>query len=82
MDGLARGRPWCTEGRRPYADIWVKIWSAIEDRGGLDVNPVVKVKAHSTIDDVSDGKVSVLDRLGNNEADRAAKLGAALHRKI
>ena len=32
--GIQRGLAWCTDARRPHADVWRLIWDAWEDLGG------------------------------------------------
>ena len=39
IEGLARGRRWCTAARRGNVDIWSRIWHYIDERGGLDAGP-------------------------------------------
>ena len=39
----------------------------------------MKVKGHATHQDVATGVVAAIDKLGNDAADRLARIGAALH---
>merc|ERR1712106_846391 len=41
-----------------------------------------KVKGHATDEMVGDGKVRLIDKEGNDQADKAAETGARLHGKI
>ena len=75
VDGLARGKRWCTAGDKKQADRWKRIWERLErwPKGSL----VAKhVKSHRGLEEVE----SVRDRivwLGNWIADGIAKAGAA-----
>ena len=75
VDGLARGKGWCTAGDKKQADRCKRIWRSLEKwpKGSL----VAKhVKSHRHLEEVQ----SVTDRivwLGNWVADGVAKAGAA-----
>ena len=76
VQGIARGRVWCTAAERPHADVWDLIWTLLDDYGDYEIT---KVKAHSTQADVDVGRVLEVDRTGNNWADAMAKQGAKKH---
>ena len=77
VDSIKKGRCWCTAAHRPYADLWLRFWKIVDDRGKLPM--IVKVKAHATDKDVALGKITEHERAGNKLADEAAKYGAAEH---
>ena len=79
LKGIARGRRWCTYSKRPHADIWKKIWSALADIGiGEDGATFLKVRAH-----VARGRAQLEEAparrvlAANAAADAWAKEGAA-----
>ena len=78
VKGWEKGRLWCEAPGRSHADVWRQFWQVAYDFGiqGITVH---KVKAHATQKMVDDGEVDAVDRWGNNQADDAAKKGAALH---
>ena len=60
--------------------MWCVFWSVVEDLGiGPDGVLFYKVKSHSTVNNVVEGRMSLVERQGNGEADTEAKRGAALH---
>ena len=71
LDGLPPSVPFelVTDG-----DLLVLIRRMIDLRGG-DTVRITKVKGHADEGMVADGRVRVLDRLGNNAADEAADFG-------
>ena len=78
VNGWGRGKLWCTAAGRSHADVWRQFWRVAEDFG-IEAISVVKVKGHATQAMVDGGVVSEVDRWGNEQADAAAKNGAALH---
>ena len=78
VHGWGRGKAWCTAPGRSHADVWREFWKVAEDFG-VEAITVVKVKGHATQAMVDGGVVSEVDRWGNEQADAAAKKGAALH---
>jgi len=74
-----RAREWRTR-RGPLAnmDLWQEVDALLEARPAWSIR-FVKVKGHSTWEDVARGKVSVMDKLGNDAADGLAVAGARLH---
>ena len=45
--GLARGQKWCSAGRRPYADVWRRIWEPFRDIvEEAHIDSVTKCTAH------------------------------------
>ena len=79
VQGLERGRAWCTAPRRAHADLWRLIWDVWDDLGGHEAGNVARhCKAHR-----SKAQLATLsgqqrqDALCNAEADRWAKAGAA-----
>ena len=77
VEGVKKGKEWCTAAHRSYADLWQEVWTAIEDRGETPI--VRKVKAHATRKLVDAGEVEYCDYRGNAIADRYAKNGADMH---
>ena len=59
-----------------WAHLWVLVWTAIDDFGGLGPQglDIVKVKAHTTEKHVQDGVIRAKHRRGNHEADSWVKL--------
>ena len=78
VDGWKLGKKWCTAVGRAHADVWRLFWTVAEDFG-VQAITVVKVKGHATQAMVDGGVVSEVDRWGNEQADDAAKKGAAMH---
>ncbi len=79
VDGVNEGRAYCTSSRREGADLWRKIWPLIEDIGLSSAGlTFIKVKAHCTLDEVREGRLSMKEWVGNAAADRAAKRGCQL----
>ena len=78
VGGWQRGQAWCTAGGRAHADVWRQFWQMAADFG-IGAIQVVKVKGHATQAMVDGGLVNDVDRWGNEQADDAAKKGAALH---
>ena len=69
----------CTGAQHVHADLWRKIWLAIDDLGGPAAVQVTKVKAHSSRAAVLEGRVSAVDKAANDFADAAAKTSTARH---
>eukprot|EP00959_Pyramimonas_sp_CCMP1952_P069825 1457734-Pyramimonas_sp.AAC.1 len=69
-----RDRAWSVSSMHERAHLWQRVWHVFED--GL---LAVKVRAHSTMTDVREGRTSEVHTRGNNKADECAKLGAACH---
>ena len=61
-----------------HQDLWAAVEAEVK-KGGLQRVQVVKVKAHTTLQDVEAGKISVLYRLYNERVDEFAKKGAGEH---
>ncbi len=76
VDGVRKGRAWCCSATRDGADLWRQVWAILDDLG--PEAQVVKVKAHTTPEDVDEGRIAPRDRAGNEFADRYAKLGSKL----
>ena len=72
-------------GKSPHfmdgaADIWRKILGAKQDLEKVGVKlKIVWVRSHLTAQDVEDGKIAYAYWVGNDKADKTAKLGAAQH---
>ena len=72
-------------GKSPHfmdgaADIWRKILGAKKDLEKVGVKlKIVWVRSHLTAQDVEDGKIAYAYWVGNDKADKTAKLGAAQH---
>jgi hypothetical protein len=79
VQGLAKGKKWCTDGRRAHADIWRQVWWQLDDHGyseGAKIE-VRHVKAHrSKAQKLALGAEAQVHSAGNDEADRLAKMGA------
>ncbi len=71
VEGVKKGRAWCTWAGADGADIWREVWDVLDDIG--QYVEVVKVKAHTTWWDVLEGRISPFEQWGNYEADKAAK---------
>ena len=71
IKGAKRGRAWCIDPTRPYADLW-KEWWAAHRRKRNGPEGLRKVKAHTTAADIGT-KISEVDRIGNDLADAIAK---------
>ena len=80
VDGFAEGANSRTSARWKYADLWRAFWHVVLDIG-VDNVRVVKVPAHVPYRRMREGSgdISWQDWHGNFQADRLAKLGAALH---
>ena len=62
------------------ADLWRNILGAKKDLEKVGVVVTIEwVRSHLTAQDVEEGKISYAHWVGNDKADKAAKLGAALH---
>ena len=78
-----KGRIWGTSDKRPLARVHSLMFAALE---GTEAAAMVWMPAHTDEADVGrldlgDGsKLTHLDRKGNSEADRLAKLGVEAHR--
>ncbi len=77
LDGWRAGEAACTAANRPNAASWRALWRTIE---GADPQ-FVKVKAHRSRQEAAESgdPQALLDWMGNREADRFAKRGAACH---
>ncbi len=69
-----RGETWSTSPSRSGASTWRMIWPLLRDLGGAV--ELVKVKGHTTADDVAAGNIAMKDHVGNTLADRAARAGS------
>ena len=79
VDGFARGQRWCCSSRRDGADVWRKIWDQVAEVGEVRV---LKVKAHTTVDDVKEGRISEHLQSGNAAADHFAVLARCLAEQL
>jgi hypothetical protein len=78
IDGLAKGRTWCTAARRQHADVWRDIWDRLDDLGtGVSGIDIKKVKAHQAAGDRARATGDKIAYLANHHADALAKRGAA-----
>ena len=82
VDGWERGQKWCVAPGRAHADVWKQFWQMADEFGGETAIKVFKVKAHASQRMVDDGEVDAIDKFGNDLADDAAKMGAAMHPSI
>ncbi len=73
VDGFTIGETWSTAPRRSGASIWRQIWPLIRELG--EEVQILKVKRHTDIDDVSAGRITLREHIGNSQADRAARAG-------
>ena len=78
VNGWLGGKKSCTAIGRAHADVWRTFWAVAEDFG-LEAITVEKVKGHATQAMVDGGLCTEVDRWGNEQADDAAKKGAAMH---
>ncbi len=74
--GFRLGREWCLAPDRDGGELWKEVWERMGEVEG--VVEVVKVKAHTAVEDVSDGVITERDRFGNLHADAEAVRGARL----
>lgn len=65
------GRPW---GLQKDGDLWEQFWAATLLRGPRTLK-LTKVKGHTTLKDLVEGKITEEMREGNNCADKAADAG-------
>ncbi len=72
VQSAAKGRDHCIYGQ--HADLWLRYWDACEAKD-LQIR-ITKVKAHSSVDDVKLGQISLEDFAGNTYADKFANAGA------
>ena len=77
-DSWTKGPEGTTGAAHIHADLWREIWARAEDVGREAIT-LIKVKAHSTMTDVEAGRITGVQRIGNNWADEAARDGAARH---
>jgi ribonuclease HI len=70
---LQWGRERCIHPSNNWAGVWTELWRIIDDWGGPGNVDVRKVKAHTTCQDVAEGRVTPMQRFGNNAADEWAK---------
>jgi hypothetical protein len=83
VDAFHRGRAWATRDKRPLARVHGLMFAALDD---TEAGAMVWMPAHTKEADVGrvclgDGsKLTQLDRVGNDEADRLAKLAVEAHR--
>jgi hypothetical protein len=83
VKAVHRGRKWATSDRRPHARVYGLLFAALDD---TDNDAVVWMPAHTKSSDVgvlrlSNGEsLTAVDRMGNAEADRLAKLAVEAHR--
>ena len=68
-------KPW---GMRPDGDVWA-ILEGIVDARGRGATTCSKVKGHATDEDVRLGRVSIVDKTGNDIADRMVHRGYATY---
>ena len=82
VDGLARGRAWCTAARRHHADIWCQVWRLLDElgiaEGTADLRNLVRhVKAHRSLRAIQLlGDEEQRVAMGNRLVDAMAKRGA------
>ncbi len=79
VDGVAKGRRWCLNPRREGASLWRDIWRAMDEAG--DGIEVVKIKAHTSWEDVLNGVVTLRGQKGNAMADATAKAALEVVRR-
>ncbi len=72
--GFANGKDGCISSRARGADLWRRVWFLLDELG--DEVRIVKVKAHTTWADVLLLRVRHIDHVGNDLADKAAKMAA------
>eukprot|EP00973_Karenia_brevis_P002417 325779-Karenia_brevis.AAC.1 len=68
----------CCGASHMYSELWRPFWALVADIGSENVS-VRKVKAHTSRAQYARGSERWLDVVGNDEADKLAKLGARMH---
>ena len=83
VDQYARGRKYCTDPKRPLADLWKAIFQLLDDYELQESDLKLKwIKGHTSEADVDKGTISAEDRALNLRTDELAKLGAGLSREL
>ncbi len=78
IDGVTKGRAWCTAARRQHADVWRDIWNILDDLGTGDSGiHIKKVKAHQAAGERERATGDKIAYWANHHADALAKQGAA-----
>ena len=72
VEGLAKGKAWCSGASRANADLWRLLWFRLDDLGGL--GPDLEIVWVRGLDDGEH-----LEARGNRLADAMAKCGGAMH---
>ena len=78
VKGVAKGRKWCTAWNRPHAEVWQRIWWALDDIGTRNVE-VEWTKGHVKATAAGRSAAASRAKRGNDAADALARRGAALH---
>ena len=73
--GWECGPLYCSNPAKEGADLWRAIWDKVGDIGKEGLT-VYKVKAHLKEEAIQQGRISLVDWVGNGEADRLAVKGA------
>ena len=76
MRNILDGIP--TSEKGDHAELWRKLASYLQCRATGAVS-ISKIKGHATDQEVEEGKVKCIDKLGNHGADELAVTGAAMH---
>ena len=80
VNGVGLGRTWCCQANRDGADLWREVWDRLDDMSGLI--EVKKVKAHLSLKDVQNGRITYEQWIGNGIADLAAKAACSEASKL
>ena len=77
VDGVQRGRGWCTRAKAAGADLWRKVFDRLEELASKGQVSVIKVKAHTSWVDLLSRRITPREQFGNWLADGAAKAATA-----
>lgn len=83
VDTIAKGTCWATAAERPMARAWTMLAATLSTGppfGDIDIAWMPSHTSQHVVGEVHLSLLSKRDRDGDNQADRLAKLGAALNR--
>ena len=77
VDGVLRGKLWCTRAKATGADLWRSVFDKLEELKDEGEVAVVKVKAHTGWFDLISRRIAPRDQFGNWLTDEAPKAATA-----